>query len=89
MIWWRKFSPPWANEVALLAGLLPPLKPIPIKERLSVLYIEKGHLDVLDGAFVVVDKTGVRTHIRSAALRVSCWSPARVCHMRRVRWPRE
>ncbi len=42
---------------------LPPLKPIPIKDRLSVLYIEKGHLDVLDGAFVVVDKTGIRTHI--------------------------
>jgi CRISP-associated protein Cas1 len=46
-----------------VAELLPPLKPIPLKERLSVLYIEKGHLDVLDGAFVVVDKTGVRTHI--------------------------
>ena len=46
-----------------MAELLPPLKPIPIKERLSVLYIEKGQLDVLDGAFVVVDKTGVRTHI--------------------------
>ena len=46
-----------------MAELLPPLKPIPIKDRLSVLYIEKGHLDVLDGAFVVVDKTGVRTHI--------------------------
>lgn len=43
--------------------LLPPLKPIPIKDRLSILYIEKGHLDVLDGAFVVVDKTGIRTHI--------------------------
>lgn len=43
--------------------LLPPLKPILIKERLSVLFIEKGNLDVLDGAFVVVDKTGVRTHI--------------------------
>ncbi|MGH8596509.1 MAG: type I-E CRISPR-associated endonuclease Cas1e, partial [Gammaproteobacteria bacterium] len=43
--------------------VLPPLKPIPIKERLSILYIEKGHLDVLDGAFVVVDKNGVRTHI--------------------------
>jgi CRISPR-associated protein Cas1 len=42
---------------------LPPLKPIPIKERLSILFIEKGHLDVLDGAFVVVDKNGVRTHI--------------------------
>lgn len=46
-----------------MANLLPPLKPIAVKERLSVLFIEKGHLDVLDGAFVVVDKTGVRTHV--------------------------
>ena len=43
--------------------ILPPLKPIPIKDRVSVLYVEKGNLDVLDGAFVVVDKNGVRTHI--------------------------
>lgn len=28
-----------------------------------MLYVEKGNLDVLDGAFVVVDKTGVRTHL--------------------------
>lgn len=42
---------------------LPPLKPLPLKERVSVVYVEKGNLDVLDGAFVVVDKTGVRTHI--------------------------
>jgi len=27
------------------------------------MFVEKGHLDVLDGAFVLVDKTGVRTHI--------------------------
>lgn len=46
-----------------MAELLPPLKPIPIKERLSIMYVEKGQLDVLDGAFVVVDATGVRTHI--------------------------
>lgn len=46
-----------------MTDLLPPLKPIPIKERLSILFIEKGQLDVLDGAFVVVDKTGIRTHI--------------------------
>lgn len=39
------------------------MKPIPIKERLAILYIEKGQLDVLDGAFVVVDKSGIRTHI--------------------------
>ena len=46
-----------------MADLLPPLRPIAIKERLSILYIEKGQLDVLDGAFVVVDKTGTRAHI--------------------------
>ncbi len=31
--------------------------PIPIKDRLSYLLIERGQVDVLDGAFVVVDKT--------------------------------
>ena len=43
--------------------ILPPLKPIPIKDRLSVLFVEKGQIDVLDGAFVLVDKNRVRTHI--------------------------
>lgn len=43
--------------------LLPPLKPIAIKERISVIFIERGEVDVLDGAFVVVDSTGIRTHI--------------------------
>lgn len=43
--------------------ILPPLKPIPIKDRTSAVFIEYGRLDVLDGAFVVVDKNGVRTHI--------------------------
>jgi CRISPR-associated protein Cas1 len=43
--------------------VLPPLKPIPIKDRVSIIFIEKGQLDVLDGAFVVIDKNGVRTHI--------------------------
>ena len=44
-------------------AILPPLKPIPIKDRLSTLFLEKGNLDVLDGAFVLVDKNGIRTHI--------------------------
>lgn len=43
--------------------LLPKLSPITIKERISLVYVEKGNLDVLDGAFVVVDVNGVRTHI--------------------------
>ena len=44
-------------------GLLPPLKPLPIKERVSVVFVERGEIDMLDGAFVVVDAGGVRTHI--------------------------
>lgn len=41
--------------------MLPPLKPIAIKERLSIIFIEKGEIDVIDGAFVVVDQQGMRT----------------------------
>ena len=64
-----------------MADLLPPLRPIPIKERLSVLYIERGQLDVLDGAFVVVDVTGVRTHIPVGGVACLMLEPgARVSH---------
>lgn len=42
---------------------LPPPRPIPIRERSSILFLEKGRLDVLDGAFVLVDEVGVRVHI--------------------------
>ena len=43
--------------------LLPPLKPIAMKERVSMLFVERGQIDVLNGAFVVIDNEGVRTHI--------------------------
>ena len=43
--------------------MLPPLKHIAMKEHVSMLFIERGQIDVLDGAFVVIDKTGVRTQI--------------------------
>jgi CRISP-associated protein Cas1 len=42
---------------------LPPPRPIPIKDRASIIFLEKGRLDVLDGAFVLVDENGVRVHI--------------------------
>lgn len=42
---------------------LPPLSPIPLKERLSLLFIEKGQVDVQDGSFVVLDVNGVRMHV--------------------------
>ncbi len=46
-----------------MTDLLLPLKPIPIKDRISVVFVERGEIDVLDGAFVVVDAGGIRTHI--------------------------
>lgn len=42
---------------------MPALSPIALKERQSILFVEKGRLDVLDGAFVVVDVHGARQHI--------------------------
>lgn len=33
-----------------------PLKPIPIKDRVSMIFVQYGRIDVKDGAFVVVDE---------------------------------
>jgi len=61
--------------------ILPQLKPIPMKDRVSVIFIEKGNLDVLDGAFVVVDKTGIRTHIPVGGVACLMLEPgSRVSH---------
>lgn len=61
--------------------MLPDLGPIPIKDRYSVVFVEKGRLDVLDGAFVVVDKTGVRTHIPVGSVACLMLEPgSRVSH---------
>ncbi|MGE4297278.1 MAG: type I-E CRISPR-associated endonuclease Cas1e [Desulfovibrionaceae bacterium] len=43
--------------------MLPRLTPIALKERASLVFLEYGELDVRDGAFVLVDAHGVRTHI--------------------------
>jgi CRISPR-associated protein Cas1 len=47
---------------AALPGFVPP-KPIPLKERSSIIFIERAQIDVLDGAFVAIDAGGVRTHV--------------------------
>ncbi|HVT43421.1 MAG TPA: type I-E CRISPR-associated endonuclease Cas1e [Thermoanaerobaculia bacterium] len=61
--------------------MLPPLKPIAIKERVSMLFIEKGQLDVIDGAFVVVDVNGVRTQIPVGSVTCLMLEPGtRVSH---------
>lgn len=40
-----------------------PPRPIPIKDRVSMVFIEYAEIDVIDGAFVAIDKNGIRTHI--------------------------
>lgn len=42
---------------------LPKLKPIPLKDRISHFFIERGHVDVIDRAFVILDKRGVRKQL--------------------------
>ncbi|OVZ59044.1 subtype I-E CRISPR-associated endonuclease Cas1 [Pigmentiphaga sp. NML080357] len=34
-----------------------------MKDRISMIFVQYGQIDVLDGAFVLIDKTGVRKHI--------------------------
>lgn len=61
--------------------MLPPLKPIAMKERVSMIFIEYGQIDVLDGAFVVVDKNGVRTQIPVGSIACIMLEPGtRVSH---------
>ena len=42
---------------------LPPPRPIPLKDRASLVFVERAQLDVADGAFVAVNSDGTRTHI--------------------------
>jgi CRISPR-associated protein Cas1 len=59
----------------------PPLKPIPIKDRNSMIFLQYGQIDVLDGAFVVIDQTGIRTHIPVGSVTCIMLEPGtRVSH---------
>lgn len=59
----------------------PPLKPIPMKDRVSMVFIQYGQIDVLDGAFVVIDQTGIRTHIPVGSVACLMLEPGtRVSH---------
>jgi len=61
--------------------MLPPLKPIAMKERVSLVFVQKGQIDVKDGAFVVIDETGIRTHIPVGSIACIMLEPGtRVSH---------
>lgn len=60
---------------------LPPPRPIPLKDRASLVFVERAQLDVDDGAFVAVDAEGVRTHIPVGGLAGLMLEPGvRVSH---------
>lgn len=40
-----------------------PLRPIPLKERAGIVFLEYGQVDVIDSAFVLVDQNGARAQI--------------------------
>lgn len=60
---------------------LPPPKPIPLKDRSSLVFVERAQLDVLDGAFVAVNADGSRTQIPVGGLAGIMLEPgARISH---------
>lgn len=52
-----------------------------MKDRVSMIFVEYGQIDVKDGAFVVIDKKGVRTHIPVGSVACIMLEPGtRVSH---------
>jgi CRISPR-associated protein Cas1 len=58
-----------------------PLKPIPLKDRSSMIFVGMGQIDVKDGAFVVIDKNGERMHIPVGSIACLMLEPGtRISH---------
>ena len=59
-----------------------PLKPIPMKDRNSMIFVGMGQIDVKDGAFVVIDEVnGERRHIPVGSLACIMLEPGtRISH---------
>jgi CRISPR-associated protein Cas1 len=52
-----------------------------LRERAAMVFLDRGRLDVIDGAFVLVDKNGTRTHIPIGGLACLMLEPGtRVSH---------
>ncbi|MBX6365078.1 MAG: type I-E CRISPR-associated endonuclease Cas1 [Gemmatimonadetes bacterium] len=58
-----------------------PLRPIPLKDRAGIVFLEYGQVDVLDGAFVLVDANGARVQIPVGGLACLMLEPGtRITH---------
>jgi CRISPR-associated protein Cas1 len=64
-----------------MADPLPPARPIPLKERASMLFVERARIDVKDSAFVAIDAEGARTVIPVGGLACLMLEPGvRISH---------
>jgi CRISPR-associated protein Cas1 len=60
---------------------LPPPRPIPLRDRAQMVFVQKAQLDVQDGAFVAVNADGTRTQIPVGGLAGVMLEPgARISH---------
>jgi CRISPR-associated protein Cas1 len=58
-----------------------PLRPIAIKDRSAIVFLEYGQVDVIDGAFVLVDQHGTRVQIPVGGLACLMLEPGiRITH---------
>jgi CRISPR-associated protein Cas1 len=58
-----------------------PLRPIAIKDRAAIVFLEYGQVDVIDGAFVLVDARGARVQIPIGGLACLMLEPGtRITH---------
>lgn len=58
-----------------------PLRPIAVKDRAAIVFLEYGQVDVIDGAFVLVDQNGARVQIPVGGLACLMLEPGtRITH---------
>lgn len=58
-----------------------PLRPIAVKERASIIFLAYGLVDIVDGAFVLIDAAGVRVQIPVGGLACIMLEPGtRISH---------
>ena len=58
-----------------------PLKPLMMKDRISMIFLQYGQIDVFDGAFVLIQEGGVRTQIPVGSVACILLEPGtRVSH---------
>ena len=61
--------------------MLPKIRPVPIKDRVSVMFAEKCQIDVVNGAFVMINAEGVHTQVPLGTIACLMMEPGvRISH---------